>query len=59
MGTSLIVALVLLAVAVLVGFSAGLLLYRKIQREEQHRRFIQLFEDDDDLDEELGLKDDL
>lgn len=33
--------------------------WRRKQREEQQARFVKLFDDDDFLDEELGLKDGL
>jgi type II secretory pathway pseudopilin PulG len=45
----------LVGLVALVAFS----LWRRKQRQEAQARFVQLFEDDDFLDEEADLKDDL
>ncbi|KAF4346389.1 hypothetical protein G4B88_008685 [Cannabis sativa] len=51
---SLIICLSLVAV---IGFSVLLLkLWQKRKREEQHARLLKLFEDDDDLEVELGIR---
>lgn len=47
-----------LIVAVVVGLSIVLFkLWQKKKREEQHARLLRLFEEDDDLELELGLRD--
>lgn len=53
-------AIVLFAILSLGGFAFVVFTqWRRKQRETQQARFIKLFEDDDFLDDELGLKDGL
>ncbi|KAG6547681.1 hypothetical protein Mapa_011131 [Marchantia paleacea] len=59
-GAGLAFLIIVLVFVVLVGL--GVVAYtkwRQKQRAEQQARFVKMFEDDDDLDAELGLKDDL
>ncbi|KAJ0969372.1 hypothetical protein J5N97_022249 [Dioscorea zingiberensis] len=52
------VLIICLAVAVAVGLSILLFkLWQKKKREEQHARLLRLFEEDDELEVELGLRD--
>ncbi|KAM0947237.1 hypothetical protein DsansV1_C08g0084021 [Dioscorea sansibarensis] len=52
------VLIICLAVAVVVGLSILLFkLWQKKKREEQHARLLRLFEEDDELEVELGLRD--
>ena len=52
------VLLICLIVAVVVGVSVVLFkLWQKKKREEQHARLLRLFEEDDELEVELGLRD--
>ena len=52
------VLLICLIVAVAVGVSVVLFkLWQKKKREEQHARLLRLFEEDDELEVELGLRD--
>ncbi|WOL02385.1 hypothetical protein Cni_G11104 [Canna indica] len=56
--TGLVVLLVCLGVASILLFSFLLFkLWQKKKREEQHARLLKLFEEDDDLEVELGLRD--
>jgi predicted RNA polymerase sigma factor len=57
----IVVAMIVIAVLSLVGLVAlvAFSLWRRKQRQEAQARFVQLFEDDDFLDEEADLKDDL
>lgn len=57
-GTGTKVAIVCLAVAVVVLFSILLFkIWQKKKREEQYARLLKLFEEDDELEVELGLRD--
>ncbi|KAG0568572.1 hypothetical protein KC19_6G029900 [Ceratodon purpureus] len=59
-GHGLTVAIVLFVLLSLGGFAfVAYTMWRRKQREMQQARFIKLFEDEDFLDDELGLKDDL
>lgn len=59
-GHGLTVAIVVFVLLSLGGFAfVAYSLWRRKQREMQQARFIKLFEDDDFLDDELGLKDEL
>lgn len=52
------VAIVCLGVVAVLGFSVLLFkIWQKKKREEQHARLLKLFEDDDDLEVELGIRD--
>ncbi|KAG2710150.1 hypothetical protein I3843_04G011800 [Carya illinoinensis] len=52
------VALVCLGLVAVVGFSVLLFkIWQKKKREEQHARLLKLFEDDDELEVELGIRD--
>lgn len=52
------VLIVLLGLVAVVAFSAFLFkLWRKKKRREQQARFLRLFEDDDELEIELGIRD--
>lgn len=52
------VLFICLIVAAIVGLSFVLFkLWQKKKREEQHARLLRLFEEDDDLEVELGLRD--
>ncbi|KAK9929825.1 hypothetical protein M0R45_026903 [Rubus argutus] len=52
------VVIVLLGVAAVVGFAVFLFrIWQKKKREEQHARLLKLFEDDDELEVELGIRD--
>ncbi|KAH7663833.1 Concanavalin A-like lectin/glucanase domain-containing protein [Dioscorea alata] len=52
------VLIICLAVVVVVGLSILLFkLWQKKKREEQHARLLRLFEEDDELEVELGLRD--
>lgn len=56
--TGLEVLIVLLVLAAVVGFSVFLFkLWQKKKRQEQQARFLKLFEDDDELEVELGIRD--
>jgi hypothetical protein len=57
----IVVAMIVIGVLSLVGLVAlvAFSLWRRKQRQEAQARFVQLFEDDDFLDEEADLKDDL
>lgn len=56
----LTIAIVLFAILSLGGFAFVVYTrWRRKQRETQQARFIKLFQDDDFLDDELGLKDGL
>ena len=57
-GTGTKVAIICLAVVAIVLFSFFLFkLWQKKKREEQYARLLKLFEEDDELEVELGLKD--
>ena len=59
-GHGLTVVIVVFVLLSLGGFAfVAYSLWRRKQRQIQQARFIKLFEDDDFLDDELGLKDDL
>lgn len=48
----------LLGVAAVLGFCVFLFkIWQKKKREEQHARLLKLFEDDDELEVELGIRD--
>ncbi|PQQ16104.1 hypothetical protein Pyn_11103 [Prunus yedoensis var. nudiflora] len=50
--------IVLLGVAAVLGFCVFLFkIWQKKKREEQHARLLKLFEDDDELEVELGIRD--
>ncbi|KAM1135250.1 hypothetical protein ACFX2I_044306 [Malus domestica] len=50
--------IVLLGVAAVIGFCVFLFkIWQKKKREEQHARLLKLFEDDDELEVELGIRD--
>ncbi|KAM0977102.1 hypothetical protein FF1_019992 [Malus domestica] len=50
--------IVLLGVASVVGFCVFLFrIWQKKKREEQHARLLKLFQDDDELEVELGIRD--
>ncbi|KAM1484055.1 hypothetical protein TB2_035292 [Malus domestica] len=50
--------IVLLGVAAIIGFCVFLFkIWQKKKREEQRARLLKLFEDDDELEVELGIKD--
>ncbi|KVI03050.1 hypothetical protein Ccrd_018656 [Cynara cardunculus var. scolymus] len=52
------IILVCIALAAVVGLSAFLFkLWQKKKREEQYARLLRLFEEDDELELELGLRD--
>ncbi|PRQ45793.1 hypothetical protein RchiOBHm_Chr3g0495521 [Rosa chinensis] len=52
------VVIVLLDMAVVVGFGVFLFrIWQRKKREEQHARLLKLFEDDDELEVELGIRD--
>ncbi|KAM5574990.1 hypothetical protein ABKV19_014099 [Rosa sericea] len=52
------VIIVLLGVAAVVGFGVFLFrIWQRKKREEQHARLLKLFEDDDELEVELGIRD--
>ncbi|KAJ4827172.1 hypothetical protein Tsubulata_029857 [Turnera subulata] len=52
------VLIVFLGVLATVGFAVVLFkLWQKKKREEQHARLLKLFEDDDELEVELGIQD--
>ncbi|KAK4801077.1 hypothetical protein SAY86_021564 [Trapa natans] len=56
--TGLEVLIVLLGLVSVVAFSAFLFrLWQKKRRQEQQARFLKLFEDDDELEIELGIRD--
>ncbi|CAJ1963780.1 unnamed protein product [Sphenostylis stenocarpa] len=56
--TSTIIAIALIALVLFSLFSFGLFkLWRKKKREEQYARLLKLFEEDDELELELGLRD--
>ncbi|KAM1346598.1 hypothetical protein ACFX13_036633 [Malus domestica] len=51
-------AIMLLEVAASIGFCVFLFkIWQKKKREEQHARLLKLFEDDDELEVELGIRD--
>ncbi|KNA15921.1 hypothetical protein SOVF_093970 [Spinacia oleracea] len=57
-GTGTKVAIICIAVATVVLFSFFLFkLWQKKKREEQYARLLKLFEEDDELEVELGLRD--
>nr|DAD39046.1 TPA_asm: hypothetical protein HUJ06_013369 [Nelumbo nucifera] len=57
-GTGLRVFIICLGVIALVAFSVFLFKHwQKKKREEQHARLLRLFEEDDELELELGLRD--
>lgn len=59
-GHGLTAAIVVVVLLSLGGFaSVAYILWRRRQRNIQQARFIKLFEDDDFLDDELGLKEEL
>ncbi|KAM1120204.1 hypothetical protein ACFX2J_044113 [Malus domestica] len=50
--------IVLLGVVAVIGFCVFLFkIWQKKKREEQHARLLKLFEDDDELEVELGIRD--
>ncbi|KAM1032157.1 hypothetical protein ACFX15_035164 [Malus domestica] len=50
--------IVLLGVAAIIGFCVFLFkIWQKKKREEQHARLLKLFEDDNELEVELGIRD--
>ncbi|KAF5479444.1 hypothetical protein F2P56_000263 [Juglans regia] len=52
------VVIVCLGLVVFVGFAVLVFkIWKKKKREEQHARLLKLFEDDDELDVELGIRD--
>ncbi|EXB88209.1 hypothetical protein L484_011638 [Morus notabilis] len=52
------VVIVCLGLVAVIGFSVFLFkLWQKKKREEQHARLLKLFEDDDELEVELGIRD--
>lgn len=52
------VGIVCLGLVAVVGFSLLLFkIWQKKKREEQHARLLKLFEDDDELEVELGIRD--
>ncbi|KAL6176635.1 hypothetical protein ACLB2K_053268 [Fragaria x ananassa] len=52
------VLIVALGVAAVAGFGVFLFrIWQRKKREEQHARFLKLFEDDDELEVELGIRD--
>lgn len=52
------VVIVLLGLLAVVAFSVFLFkIWQKKKREEQHARLLKLFEDDDELEVELGIRD--
>ncbi|PRQ33998.1 hypothetical protein RchiOBHm_Chr5g0063911 [Rosa chinensis] len=52
------VVIVLLGVVAMVGFGVFLFrIWQRKKREEQHDRLLKLFEDDDELEVELGIRD--
>ncbi|CAK7344717.1 unnamed protein product [Dovyalis caffra] len=52
------VAIACLGVVAIVGFTVLLFkIWQKKKREEQHARLLKLFEDDDELEVELGIRD--
>lgn len=52
------VLIVCLGFVAVIGFSVLLFkLWQKKKREEQHARLLKLFEDDDELEVELGIRD--
>ncbi|XP_062153798.1 uncharacterized protein LOC133861982 [Alnus glutinosa] len=52
------VAIVCLGVVAVLGFSVLLFkIWQRKKREEQHARLLKLFEDDDELEVELGIRD--
>ncbi|KAK4741065.1 hypothetical protein SAY87_024653 [Trapa incisa] len=56
--TGLEVLIVLLGLAAVIAFSVFLFkLWQKKKRQEQQARFLKLFEDDDELEVELGIRD--
>lgn len=56
--TSTIILIVLIALVLFSMFSFALFkLWRKKKREEQYARLLKLFEEDDELELELGLRD--
>ncbi|TKY71408.1 hypothetical protein E2542_SST00138 [Spatholobus suberectus] len=56
--TSIIILIVLIALVLFSLFSFVLFkLWRKKKREEQYARLLKLFEEDDELELELGLRD--
>ncbi|GAB2225890.1 hypothetical protein Droror1_Dr00021660 [Drosera rotundifolia] len=58
LGTGTEVLIICLAVVVILLFSLFLFkLYQKKKREEQYARLLKLFEEDDELEVELGLRD--
>jgi preprotein translocase subunit YajC len=50
------VVIACLSVVAIIGFTM-LLIWQKKKREEQHARLLKLFEDDDELEVELGIRD--
>ncbi|XP_043721391.1 uncharacterized protein LOC122668891 [Telopea speciosissima] len=56
--TGLRVVIICLGIVAVVAFSVFLFkLWQKKKREEQHARLLRLFEEDDELELELGLRD--
>ncbi|KAF4346688.1 hypothetical protein CsatB_008142 [Cannabis sativa] len=52
------VLIILLGLVAVIGFCVLLFkLWQKKKREEQHARLLKLFEDDDELEVELGIRD--
>lgn len=54
-------AFLIIVLVLLVVFGLGVVAYtkwRQKQRREQQARFVEMFEDDDELDAEFGLKED-
>ncbi|XP_027348512.1 uncharacterized protein LOC113860087 [Abrus precatorius] len=59
-GTSsgFVIILICLGVVTVIAFGAFLMkLWQRKKREEQHARLLKLFEDDDELEVELGIRD--
>jgi len=52
------VVIACLSVVAIIGFTMLLIkIWQKKKREEQHARLLKLFEDDDELEVELGIRD--